>query len=463
MPITWDDEKPSGIKWDDEVTKKATNSNPTIGEFIFGDATGKEYLKGRLGAVKSALDPETYRNLASEITKPLPAISREDINPKEGSSIFGTPEIREKSISLVASMLPVTQMSTPVREGIVKPSLSAAESARQAALQNAAKAGYSVPRSNIEQTTLTNLGERFGGKQAIEATAQMKNQPVTNRLAAKALGLADDVSVTPELLQGIRSEAGKAYEAVKNVGTLSSDDVYRAGLRKIKLEMAGASKDFPELASSEVAKLADALNKKTISAEGAVEMVKNLRGASKANYGPTASAQDKLLSKAQRKAADLLDDLIERNIEPSLGKEMLDTYRKARQLIAKTYTVENSLVGENVSAQKLAKLATKAPLSGELKQISDFATSFPRLSRVELGAPPSGGLLEPLIYGGLGGAATGGPGAVAAAVPIIGKPIARHLMTTVPKITGNYRLDNALAQRAILGTGIALDEQNALR
>lgn len=430
-----------------------------LGSLVFGDMSGEQYLKNRTDAVKSVFDPETWKKVGQDLTKPYPKalnngkLISEEISPEESENN------RNEAMSLVSSVLPVSRLSGLARKSILKP-VSQSVPLKEAALDVASKAGYSLPRSNIKQGFLTNLGERFGGKQAIEATAQMKNQPVTNKLAAKALGLAEDTAITPELLKGIREQAGKAYEAVKNVGALSADSSYQQGLKSLTDKFSGASKDFPELASQEVAKLAQALNKKTISSEGAVEMVKNLRDAAKSNLRGIATQQDKTLGRAQRQAADLLEDLIERNIEPKLGPQMLGAYRKARALIAKTYTVEGALIGENVSAQKIAKAASKVKLTDELKQIADFSTVFPRLTRAEAGAPASGGLLEPMIYGGMGSLATGPAGALASAIPIIGKPIARRFMTTIPKSQNQKALadalDNLLVQRGAIGAGSAL-------
>lgn len=430
-----------------------------LGSLVFGDMSGEQYIRNRADAVKSVFQPETWKKLGKDLTKPYPKalnngkLISEEISPEEGEKYRGD------AMSMVSSILPVSRLSGTARETLLKPA-SQVGPLKQAALDVASKAGYSLPRSNIKQTFLTNLGERFGGKQAIEATAQMKNQPVTNSLSAKALGLSEDTVITPELLKGIREQAGKAYEAVKNVGTLNADKNYQQGLKSLTDKFSGASKDFPELASQDVAKLAQALNKQTISSEGAVEMVKNLRDAAKSNLRGIATQQDKTLGKAQRQAADLLEDLIERNIEPKLGSQMLGAYRKARELIAKTYTVEGALVGENVSAQKIAKAASKVKLTDELKQIADFSTVFPRLTRVEAGAPASGGGFEPMVYGAVGHLAGGPAGTAAAAFPIIGKPIARHLMTTTPKNKNQKALadaiDKLLVQRGAIGTGSAL-------
>jgi hypothetical protein len=338
---------------------------------------------------------------------------------------------------------------------------------KQATLENSGKAGYTVPRSNTEQgiiaRALTNIGERFGGKQAIEATAQIKNQPVTNKLAAKALGLQDEAPITPELLNEIRSEAGKAYEAVKSIGAVNADKGYADALKEITKKFSGASKDFPELASKEVENLVKGMTKKVISGEGAVEQVKYLRELAKGN-SRSALSSERQIGKAQKAAADALDDLIERSlIRTTRSTQLLQDYKIARQTIAKTYAVEKALNPStgNVSGASLSKQLSKGvPLSGELKQAASFAQAFPRLAREPIGGPASGGMLEPLVYGTAGGMGTGGIGIFAAGVPIIGKPIARHLMTTIPKQpTSTKNLINSFSiQRGLMGTGIAIDQ-----
>lgn len=443
-----------------EAITEPEEKRSDLGSLVFGDMTGQQYLKNRTDAVKSAFDPQTWKE---GFSKPFPKVMeggklKLDEIPDEEKQKY-----RDEAMNLVSSVNPFTNLGKTA-SAFLKPAASGPT--RNAALEVAADVGFHVPRSNIKQSFLTNLGERFGGKQAIEASAQAKNQPITNKLAARALGLSDDVTITPEILKDIRSKAGEAYEAVKQVGVLTADDSYRSALKELKSKLAGASKDFPELASSEVEKLASALNKKTISSEGAVEMVKNLRDAAKSNLRGIASSQDKLLGKAQRKASEILEDLIERNIEPKLGKEMLESYRKARNLIAKTYTIEGALVGENVAASGIVKAGKKVKLEDELKQIADFSTVFDKLTKVEMGAPASGGLFEPMVYGAAGNLAGGPVGTAAAAFPIIGKPIARKFMTTVPKKSSQKTQQNMLAkaleqymaQRGIQGAGLSLDE-----
>jgi len=423
-----------------------------IQDVIFGDKTLAEFGKNKVEAFKNI--PE---NVSEEMSRPW---------PKPGTP--GQPIDTNQAIELAMNVMPVTRLTGATRQAILKPAKSAAEVAREKVLQQAGEAGYSVPRSNIKQSFLTNLGERFGGKQAIEATAQAKNQPITNKLAAKALGLRDDAVITPEVLTGIRSEAGKAYEVLKNVGDLKADKQYMEALKDISKKYSGASKDFPELSKPEVQNLIRALGKSKISSEGAIEQIKNLRATASDLFRKGESG----MGRAYRESADALEDLMERNIEPKFGKKALDSYREARKLIAKTHTVEDALsgTGGNVDASQLAKMLDKGkPLSDELRKIAEFASNFPKLSRVPQGAPPSGGLFEPLVYSTAGGAVTGlqsdNPWGVAAGlIPIVGKPLARSMMTKVPKVasqkTQKELMNDFLLSRLLLGGEQAIDNGN---
>lgn len=318
-------------------------ANTSLMDVATGPATMGDWATGRVQAAKDLATPEYWKGIVDDLRKPLPNVPRNaqgDLALSQGNGDPLSDDEKNSAISMALYGVPVSSMSKAARAAIVPKKLGA-DIVKQQTLDMAGQAGYSVPRSNIQQTFLTNLGERFGGKQAIEATAQMKNQPITNKLAAKALGLADDVPITPDVLKGIRDEAGKAYAVVSNLGTLTTDKAYASALKDIASKFSGASKDFPELASQEVAKLTQALAKRTISAEGAVEMIKNLRKAGN-GLGPMASPEQKLLGKAQKAAADAMEDMIERNIawygrvylsSPKLGKEVLGSYRADRKSV----------------------------------------------------------------------------------------------------------------------------------
>jgi len=420
-------------------------------------------VKGRLSSI---VDPETWKQAGQDLAN-FPPLPRDDAGGYDVGKIMADPQM-EGLAKDVAIMSPVTGLAKATRL-LDKPAQSASDIAKQQTLKETGEAGYSLPKSNIKATWSTNLMERFGGKQAIEHTARMKNQPVTNAKAAKALGLSDNVPITPEILDGVRAEAGKAYEALKTGTMMKADKQYISDLDKISKKYSGASKDFPELANfgmadNSVAGYVKGLRKENISIDGALEQVKIMRYMGNKNR-KSLDPLVQILGKGQKKAADVLDDLIGRSVKGQAGEEAFKNYQAARKLIAKTYTVEDSLVGSSVNAAKLAKdLKKRKPLSGGLKDIAKFGLNHPNVAKIPQGQAPSGGALEPLVYGVTGMAASGGPGVAAAAIPILGKPIARHLSTKIPRKARERMspdiLENALIQKSLIGSGVTYDRAN---
>ena len=107
--------------------------------------------------------------------------------------------------------------------------------------------------------------------------------------------------------------------------------------------------------------------------------------------------------------------------------------RESRQLIAKTYSVENALnpASGTVDAKMLAgQLAKGKPLSGELKEAASFAAQFPKAAQpIEaMGSLPQLSPLDYLAGGGLA-ATLGNPLALAA---IMGRPMARAATLSGP-------------------------------
>jgi hypothetical protein len=297
-------------------------------------------------------------------------------------------------------------------------------------------------------TILNRALEGFSGKAATAQSAAIKNQSVTNDLARKSLGLAEDAPLTKETLAGVRSEVGQAYEAVRGAGTITTDAKYTSELLNISKKYQGASADFPELAKNEIGAVVDAVNKKQFSASSAIDAISILRDKTSAAF----SSGDKALGNAYREASAALEDAIDRNLQASGKADLLGSFRNARQTIAKTYSVEKALNEStgNVSAQKLAaQLGRGKPLSGELKTAAQFAQAYPKAAQEISSSMPG---VSPLDYGFSAGTAmaTGNPLALSAvaARPMIRSGILsgpyQKYMTTPDYQTG--RISNALAE-----------------
>lgn len=323
------------------------------------------------------------------------------------------------------------------------------ESLRQS-VAAAREAGYVIPPSQAKPTATNRLLEGFAGKITTAQNASAKNQPITNELAKRAIG-AEELS--PEALSKVRSAANAAYDELGKVGAFKVDDAFRQSLQKAGAVGSQMKKDFPELVNSEVESLVEGLSSRgEFDAQSAIEAIKQFRYNGSANKAAQDPAK-KALGGAQMKIAGALEDLIDRNLQASGSQDLLSNYRAARQTLAKVYDVEKALntASGNVDAAKLGSLLKKGrPLTGELRNIAEFANQFPKAAQLteRMGSLPQ---VSPLDFGALGAmsAATSNPLLMAG---VLARPAARsavlsnavqNRLATAP--TGSNRLMELLA------------------
>lgn len=279
---------------------------------------------------------------------------------------------------------------------------------RQQTLSASQKEGYVVPPSTTNPSMVNKLLEGTAGKLTTAQQASGMNQATTNRLAAESLGLGPDAQITRDVLNNLRQEAGNAYRAVKEVGTITPDEQFALQLERIAAKYRGAARSFPDLASSPVEDAIKAVSQPSFEADSAVDAISILR-----DKAATAGKQgDKGLASAYRSIANALEGAIERHIQSDPENAgLLTKFRSARELIAKTYSVEKALNSEtgNVSAVKLAQqLGRGAPLSGGLRKAASFGAAFPKAARSFEESMPGVSPLDAYGAGGLA-AITGNP------------------------------------------------------
>lgn len=287
----------------------------------------------------------------------------------------------------------------------------AAENAtRDAALKASQEAGFVVTPSQAGASGLFNNAlESLGGKIKTQQAASVRNQEVTNNLARQALGLPKDSPITPEVLDAIRAEAGKAYQAVAGLGKM---DVTRL---KVPSTVAVEDGISPLLAGKT----------KTVDASELVRAWKQANADATAYfraYGRDANPETLAKAKEAGSIAKEIDDLIGGQLlalqRGDLGKALKD----ARVRIAKTYSVENALANQvgDVSAQKLAaQLAKGKPLSGDLKTVAQFGSAFPKAAQSNVDVPAWS------VLDMLGGATAGASGFGPVAALFAARPVAR--------------------------------------
>lgn len=321
----------------------------------------------------------------------------------------------------------------------INPARLAAEQAqnsvRDASLSAGRAAGYTVPPSQANNSLVNRVIESLPGKAGVQQAASLKNQAVTDRLARKAVGLADDAPLTEQALQQVRANAGKAYEAVKSTwGRFKVDSQFSQDIAALGNDFAVAAKEFPDIVQNDAVKaLQKALNRPDMSPQAAIELVKKLRFDASKNFRAFDDPAKAALAQAQRGAADAIDGLIERSLDSAGQLDKSQAYRAARVLIAKAHDVEAALneSSGHVSAKVLARILEKGkPMSGELETAARFARTFPTATQnTEKLSSVLGGTPLDWVMGGGAAAATGNPMLLATAMA---RPAARAMLVSKP-------------------------------
>lgn len=285
----------------------------------------------------------------------------------------GSSVMRFGTALLAGGKLPAPQVNNPAPAGFVKP---AQDLVRQQTLAQGQKAGYVVPPSTTNPTAANTFLESFGGKIATAQDAALKNQEVTNTLAKRALGLSEDAPLAQESLAALRKEAGGAYETLRNVGSVALDDTTTKTLDGIASKFTGSKLKEALGGGNDIPKIVQAIKDEKLTGETAVDAIALLRDKASTSY----MQGSKEVGKAYKTLAGALEDLMEKN----LSGDALKQFRDARQLIAKTYSVESAFnpSSGNVVATKLAaQLGKGKPLSGDLLTAARFGQAFPKAAK----------------------------------------------------------------------------------
>lgn len=309
-------------------------------------------------------------------------------------------------------------------------------------IRQAREAGYVIPPSQMGGGMVANAMEGLGGKEALGQQFSVKNQAVTDTLARKVLGVSEDTALTPQLLETKRKAAGMVYDEIKDSGLLGTKNInidyqYKQGVNNLGGAGYRALKmSFPGLAKGDIENLQQSLQTISPTTEGAIEAIKELRFKASQNYRAVDSSgnpSQRGLAQAQKDAATLLEDLIERNLQRSGRPDLVPRYRQARKDIAVTHSIEDAM---DARGHVIAKdLDPRDPLSPELKLASDFSRSFSKANQNinKMPSPTQFTKLDALHAGlwGFGGShiePTTGWGM--AAIPLVAQPAMRGALGT---------------------------------
>lgn len=313
----------------------------------------------------------------------------------------GLPEpqgLLETGVTTLAGGFPeartrLENLLSPAMQRVANTPFMGQQNLQDLATTEAIDAGYVIPPS---ATGRSMVRENISGKAMTQQEAAARNQEVTNRLAARSLGLPEDRPLSPTAISEVRQKAGKVYEKIKTDRSFSADSDYLNDLIALEENALSIARDFPNLNISgmgEIQNLVKGLTEQNFSAKSLVDLVKKLRFEATANssFAVTDPAQ-KALGNAQKDAAEALEALMERQLARQGDTDLAQEFRNARMLIAKSHSVEDALnpATGNINAISLAgELQRRNPLSGELATIARFGLAFPFAAREGIRKPVS--------------------------------------------------------------------------
>lgn len=351
---------------------------------------------------------------------------------------YGTPEERAVRAGLTYGLGKggETLASALVRR-VTQGARLSGEPVRDATIQAAREQGYVIPPTQIDPNNpgwFNRLTEGFSGKIQTAQQAAIKNQQTTNRLAARDLGLPDNTPITPQVLNQVRSQAGTAYDVVRNLGTLDTslgNQRFATEVGQVISPYLQTAGQFPGQRNPAIDTLIRDISQTHMEAGAVVDLIRQLRahGFKNINSEIPATAD---LGRVQLGVQDALENLLEENLARTGQTALLDNFRAARVLIAKTHTVENALETSTgkVLAPEVAKTYGNAPgkLTGGLATIGRTAEAFPKaLQKIDSSMPG----LSPLDFATaiLSSSASGHPAALAA---IAARPAVRASILSEP-------------------------------
>lgn len=306
---------------------------------------------------------------------------------------------------------------------------------KDAALIASKEAGFTISPAEANPTVLNRLLEGFSGQAKVQQLASAKSRPFVNATVRKGLGIPEDSPIDMASLEKVRRDAGNSgYEPVRNSGRIITSKEYTSDLNKISSKYVGAEKDFPKMASDDVRNAVDSARVPEFDAGSGLDAIKIQRQRADKAF----RVGDTELGKSHKAVADAIESEIERSLSQAGPTRMLADFRKAREIIAKSYDVQKALKGNDVDPRILAAQLKKGrPLSGELATVAEFGDRFKGSAQTGMKNAYAPGFLD-FSGGGLAGlgAFLHSPEAATAALTGAGvaalRPAIRGLITSKP-------------------------------
>ncbi len=226
-----------------------------------------------------------------------------------------------------------------------------------------------------------------------------ENNPILVEKLVKDFKLPKGTELDVPTLNSVIKEAYKPYEKIRTLGDIRTDAKYTAEADAIASQYKSATRSFPKmekLLKDDVEKIADGIDVRSFNASDAVDMVKALREKASESFAKGENS----LGFAHKRAANAIDDMIERHAHKSGSPEVVKELRDARATIAQANIAKKALgpqgtINPQVYARELKK---ERPLTGGAREVAEFARDFPRSAAKPSTSPSSGPGAMDLLY-----------------------------------------------------------------
>lgn len=347
-------------------------------------------------------------SIAGNVAAAAPAMLIPGVNSVAGAGAMGgvlgalqpttADESRLKNTAVGAALGAGSQWGLGKLAGIAQSRLASAEAEAAAnAAKNAARDQGVAAAQELGYKTIPSVSgggltgrivEGATGTAKAKQLAAVRNQELTNTLAKKAFGLAEDAPLNRETLAAVRADAAQAgYAPARQIPRIEADQTFRNEVGALTSRADNAAKDFGALVESDVTPLVERLQGiKSFSGDSAVDAISIFREKSSELY----AQGNRTLGSAYRKASEAIESQLERGMAKNGGAELIKDFRAARTKIAQTFDAEKALrEGQgNIDALALKKIFAKNPgrMTGELSQIAKAASAMPDV----MGVPKAG-------------------------------------------------------------------------
>lgn len=240
-------------------------------------------------------------------------------------------------------------------------------------------------------STADRAARTWGGSPEVDARIAMRNQQVTQQLAAESAKLPE---MTPAAVEKSAKAASSVYDTIKSLTgpnggalyvPLQSQNFYN---RVMALDKTPGWNPALPSAPDSIAKLRNELLSVNPTVEGVVNRVRQLREDSFKNFNGDAEAQN--LGRAQREAADILDDELSDRLQfisrratnpnlRSIATRIFDEYTDARAQLSRLHNLRNVMNGSTgtIDAAKVSRMRAQGyKIEPQLDEIANAYDAF---------------------------------------------------------------------------------------